>query len=265
MTMPALQIALKDLISSIKAWRLWSLLGWLEIRQRYARSKLGPFWLTISMGVLVGTLGVVYGSLLGQKLTDYLPLIAIGIVVWGLFSGIVNDGCMAYISSANYIRQINTPRFIYILQATWRNTVIFAHNFIIVLAVLLIFGVKSWATLPLFVPGLTLFLLNAMWISTFIALLAARFRDLPQIVSALLQVAFYVTPILFHGGMLASKHQWIVEYNPLAYLVDIVRQPLIGEVPPVFTWELTIGMAGLGWIAALVLTGRYHKRIPYWV
>ncbi|MBN8744573.1 MAG: ABC transporter permease, partial [Thiomonas arsenitoxydans] len=74
--MSALRIALNDLTRSIFAWRLWSLLGWLEIRQRYARSKLGPFWLTISMGVLVGTMGVVYGSLFGVKLADYLPMLA---------------------------------------------------------------------------------------------------------------------------------------------------------------------------------------------
>ena len=263
--MTALRTATLDLLASIKAWRLWSLLGWLEIRQRYARSKLGPFWLTISMGVLVGTLGVVYGSLFGQKLTDYLPMIAIGIVMWGLFSSIVNEGCTAYINSANYIRQVNTPRLVYVLQVAWRNIVIFTHNFIIVIAVLIIFGLKSWVTLPLFIPGLLLFILNATWIGAFVGLLAARFRDFPQIVSALLQVAFYVTPILFHGGMLSGKHQWIVKYNPLAYLIDIVRQPLVGEIPKSSTWLLTASMAIVGWLLALALTGRYHKRIPYWV
>jgi lipopolysaccharide transport system permease protein len=263
--MQALRTASIDLMASLKSWRLWSLLGWLEIRQRYARSKVGPFWLTISMGVLVGTMGVVYGTLFGQNLTDYLPLLAIGIVMWGLFSSIVNEGCTAYINSANYIRQVHTPRLIYILQVAWRNTVIFAHNFIIVLITLVIFGVKSWATMPLFIPGLALFLLNAMWMAAVTGLISARFRDLPQIVSALLQVAFYVTPILFHGSMLTGKHQWIVEFNPLAYLIDIVRQPLVGEIPPAFTWELTIGMAVFGWLLALGMTGRYHRRIPYWV
>ena len=263
--MQALRTASIDLLASLKSWRLWSLLGWLEIRQRYARSKLGPLWLTISMGVLVGSLGVVYGTLFGQKLTDYLPMIAIGIVMWGLLSSIINEGSTAYINSANYIRQVHTPRLIYILQAAWRNVVIFAHNFVIVLAVLAIFGVKSWATLPLFIPGLALYLLNAIWMGAVAGLISARFRDLPQIISALLQVAFYVTPILFHGGMLAGRHQWIVEYNPLAYLIDVVRQPLVGEVPPAHTWEITIGMALLGWLLALTMTGRYHKRIPYWV
>ena len=263
--MGSLQRGVDDLLRSLASWRLWSLLGWLEIRQRYARSKLGPFWLTISMGVLVGTLGVVYGGLFGQSMSDYLPMLSIGIVMWGLFSGIVNDGCTAYINSANYIRQVRTPRLIYLLQVVWRNLVMWMHNFVIVIAVLVIFGVKQWATVPLFLPGLALFLLNGMWMGAFVGVLAARFRDFPQIVSALLQVAFYVTPILFHGQMLTEKHKWIVEYNPLAYLIDIVRQPLVGEVPPTTTWLVAAGLALLGWLVTLTFTGRYHKRIPFWV
>ena len=263
--MSSLRTAILDLIASLRLWRLWSLLGWLEIRQRYSRSKLGPFWLTISMGVLVATMGVVYGSLFGQKIGDYLPMVAIGIVVWGLFSGIVNEGANAYIVSGHYIRQVHTPRLIYVLQAVWRNLAIFGHNFIIVVLVLLIFGVRRWELLPLFLPGLLLFVLNAAWMATFFSLFSARFRDFPQIIAALLQVAFYVTPILFSGSMLSSKHHWIVEFNPLAYLVDVVREPLLGRQPPLSTWALMMGMALLGWTASLLFTGRYHKRIPYWV
>lgn len=263
--MSPLRTALLDLLASLRLWRLWSLLGWLEIRQRYARSKLGPFWLTISMGVLVATMGLVYGSLFGQRMADYLPMVAIGIVVWGLFSGVVNEGSNAYIYSAHYIRQVHTPRLIYVFQAVWRNLVIFGHNFIIVLLVLIVFGIKKWALLPLFVPGLLLFLLNAAWIATLLSVVSARFRDFPQIISALLQVAFYVTPILFSGSMLSGKHHWIVEFNPLAYLIDVVREPLLGRLPPLSTWALAVVMTVVGWALALLFTGRFHKRIPYWV
>ena len=263
--MSSLYRGFDDLFSSLASWRLWTLLGWLQIRQRYARSKLGPFWLTLSMGVMVGTMGVVYGALLGQRLGDYLPMIAIGIVVWGLFSGTVNESCTAYIDSANYIRQVRTPRLLYPLQAAWRNVVIFAHNFVIVVLVLGVFGVRDWSVLPLFVPGLVLFVLNAMWIGAAAGLLGARFRDLPQIVAAMLQVAFYVTPILFSGEMLAGKHHWIVEYNPLGYLIDIVRQPLLGQAPSPWTWFIAAVMAAFGWGATLQLTGRYYDRLPYWI
>lgn len=256
--------SLIDLKQSIMSWRLWTLLGWLEIRQRYARSSLGPFWLTISMGVMISSLGIVYGSLFGQKLDEYLPFLASSIVLWGLFSQTIQDGSVAYINSAPYIRQMATPKLLYILQVAWRNLIVFAHNFVIIIALLLIFGVNSWETLPLFIPGLCLYIANALWIAMVVALLSARFRDLPQIIGALLQVAFYVTPILFRPNTL-TRFSFIVDWNPLTYLVDVVRGPLIGQMPSELTWGVSIGMAAIGWPVTLLLSGRYLKRIPYWV
>jgi lipopolysaccharide transport system permease protein len=256
--------AINDLRESIASWRLWTLLGWLEIRQRYARSRFGPFWLTISMAVMIGSIGVVYGTLFGQKLRDYLPFISISLVMWGLFSQTVSEGATAYINSANYIRQAATPKLIYILQVVWRNLVILCHNFIIVICLLAVFGMKDWWTLPLFIPGLVLFVLNATWVAMITGLLAARFRDLPQIVNALLQVAFYITPIVYRPNSL-TRFSWVVHFNPLSYLLNIVRQPLIGEVPTPTTWGICLCMAVVGWAAALLFTGRYIKRIAYWV
>ncbi|MEY2340581.1 ABC transporter permease [Acidithiobacillus sp. IBUN Pt1247-S3] len=263
--MNAIAVGISDLLQSTRAWRLWALLGWVEIRQRYARSKLGPFWLTISMGVMATTLGLLYGVLFGQNLSTYLPMISIGIVMWGLFSGIVNDGCNAFIAGAGYIKQIRSPKYVFILQVTWRNGVIWLHNFIIVLIVLVIFGVKSWVTIWLFIPGVILFVLNAMWMASFVGVVAARFRDFPQIVASLLQVAFYVSPILFHGEMLSKDHKWVIEVNPLAYLIDIVREPLLGEYPPASAWIIASAMVVFGWTLALLFTGKYAKRIPYWI
>ncbi|MFT3802258.1 MAG: ABC transporter permease [Burkholderiaceae bacterium] len=256
--------ALGDFRRSLLAWRLWTLLGWMEIRQRYARSSLGPFWLTISMGVMIGSLGVVYGTLFGQNMSDYLPFLAIGLVMWTAFAQTVTEGSLAYISSAAYIRQASTPKLIFVLQVAWRNLVILLHNFVIVLILLGIFGLKSWQTLPLFIPGFILFMLNALWIAMLSGLLSARFRDLPQIVAALVQVAFYLTPILYMPKAL-SKHQWIVDYNPLAHLIELVRAPLIGAIPSSVSWMIGIGMAVTGLAISLFFTHRYLKRIAYWV
>ena len=259
-----IMMGIRDLLSSLRMWRLWTLLGWLEIRQRYARSKLGPFWLTVSMGVLVATLGVVYGALLGRELSEYLPMVAIGVVVWGLFSAIVSDGSSAYIQNANYIRQVRTPRLIYILQIVWKSLVIFAHNSIIILLVILFSGIENIVLAFLSIPGFLLLIVNATWMAAFTGLMSARFRDFPQIVQALLQVAFYVTPILFDAKML-GKYDWIVRYNPLAYLVNIVREPLMGIYPNTVSWIVPLVMAMVGWIIVFYLTGKFHKRIPYWV
>ena len=259
-----LVIGYRDLIETLRFWRLWSLLGWLEIRQRYARSTLGPFWLTISMGVLVGTMGVVYGVLLSQNLSSYLPTVAIGIVIWALFSSIVSEGSSAYILSANYIRQVRTPRLIYIFQVAWKSLVIFAHNALIIIFILFFVGIDNPVLSLLSIVGLFLLLLNATWMAAFTGLISARFRDFPQMVQALLQVAFYVTPIVFESKML-GKYDWIVRYNPLSYLVNLIREPLLGVTPSLISWIVAISMTMAGWLVVLYLTGKYHKRIPYWV
>ncbi|WP_133650908.1 ABC transporter permease [Paraburkholderia flava] len=257
-------LAFADLKESVASWRLWTLLGWLEIRQRYARSRVGPFWLTISMGVMIASIGVVYGTLFGQKMSDYLPFLSTSLVMWTMFAQTIQEGSLAYINSGTYIRQAATPKLIYVLQVVWRNVVVLAHNVVIVVLLLAIFGIKNWEALPLFIPGLVIYLLNAMWIAMLAALLSARFRDLPQIIGALIQIAFYVTPIIYRPTSL-NRFAFIVKLNPLAYLIDVVRGPLTGEIPSTLTWSVTIGMALIGWPIALALTGRYLKRIPYWV
>ncbi|KNH05345.1 O-antigen export system permease protein RfbD [Candidatus Burkholderia brachyanthoides] len=257
-------VAISDLRESLVQWRLWMLLGWLEIRQRYARSRIGPFWLTISTSVMVTSIGLVYGTLFGQDMHDYLPFLAVSLVFWSMFSAVVSEGAQAYISSATYIRQIRTSRTVFILQVLWRNTVILAHNFLIVIALLLIFGTRDPRTLPLFIPGFVLFVLNAAWIAMLVALVSARFRDLPQIVAVLLQVAFYVTPIIYKPTSL-NRFSWIVEFNPLAYIIELVRGSLVGTVPSLLTWAVGAGVAVVGWLIALYFTGRYERRIPYWV
>ena len=258
------KVCLSDFFSSALAWRLWGLLGWVEIRQRYARSMVGPFWLTISMAVLIGSIGAVYGTLFGQNIREYLPFLSISLVMWALFSQTTTEGCSAYIASAAYIKQANTPKLVFVFQVVWRNVIIFLHNLVIVVVLLAVFGVRDWELLPLVVPALVLFLLNAMWLATLCAVISARFRDMCQIIGALMQVAFYVAPIIYRPETL-TRFAWILRYNPLTYLLDLVRSPLIGHMPMPESWTVAILTAVVGWTVALGITGRFLKRIPYWV
>jgi lipopolysaccharide transport system permease protein len=138
------------------------------------------------------------------------------------------------------------------------------HNALIIVVIFAFIGIQNLFLSFLSVLGILLLLLNATWIGAFAGLVSARFRDFPQMVQALLQVAFYVTPILFEARML-GKYDWIVRYNPLSYSVNIIREPLMGQVPSQLSWFISLSMAICGWLVVLYLTGKYHKRIPYWV
>lgn len=253
-----------DFSASIKVYYIWLALGWVEIRQRYSRSKIGPFWLTISMGIMIGALGLVYATLFKTDIRSYLPFLAIGLVFWVFISTTINEGCTAFISSSAYIRQMALPRGVFVLQTIWRNSVILTHNFVIVIIVLVVFHTSSLYYLPSFIFGLFLLTINLLWITTLLAIMCARFRDLPQIVASGLQVAFYITPVIFKREML-DKYPLLVDLNPFAYLVEIVRAPLLGQSVSDRTWIVCGLMALIGLILGLIFHGRYRTRIAYWV
>jgi ABC-type polysaccharide/polyol phosphate export permease len=91
--------ALADLCEGLSQIEFWHIFAANDVRARYRRSRLGEFWLVISLGVFVIAVGGVYGRLLGQQMADYLPRLTIGFVLWTLFSTLTNDRCQSLISA----------------------------------------------------------------------------------------------------------------------------------------------------------------------
>src|SRR5262245_10142871 len=102
-------LAVQDITGAARGPRLWLLLGWQDIKQRYRRSLLGPFWLTISTAVMVLALGLLYATIFRTPIHEYLPYLATGLVIWMFISGTVSEGCQAFIASDGIIKQVRTP------------------------------------------------------------------------------------------------------------------------------------------------------------
>ena len=257
-------LALADAVEGARAYRLWSLLSWQDIRRRYRRSKLGPFWLTISMGVLVGALGILYAGLFKVDVSDYLPFLAVGFITWSLIAGLINEGCDTFISAETIIKQVNLPLSVHVYRTVCRNAIILGHNAVIYLAVLAVFGIWPGWTGLLALPGLALICLNGVWMGLFFGMVSARFRDVPQIVASIVQIAFFLTPILWKPDLLPDRAT-ILELNPFYHFVEVVRAPALGQLPAVSAWLAVIGTALVGWAVTLAMYRRYRSRIAYWV
>lgn len=257
-------LAAKDLKDGIFSIHVWPTLGWLEIKQRYRRSVLGPFWLTISTGAMVGGMGPLYGRLFGLDISTYFPFLAIGFVVWLFLAGIITDACMAFISAEGYIKQMKLPFTVHVLRMVWRNLIIFAHNAVIIFLVIL-FWPPAVTPHLLLIPLAVLFIvINGVWIGLSLGLLCARFRDIPQIVGSLVQVAFFLTPVMWQAGML-GRNQWAVAWNPLHHFLEVVRSPLVAATTNWFSWAAVLGITVFGYTVAFVLFARFRARIAYWV
>jgi len=258
--------ALDDFVAAYRRKGLAGMLGWQDVKQRYRRSKIGPFWLTISMGVTVATIGIVFGSIFGSPMQEYLPFLACGLILWGFISSTLTDGCHGFISADAVIKQLPIPLATHVLRVMWRNIIMLAHNIVILPVVFLVFlKPVSWAVF-LVVPGLLLLFANLAWVCLILAIVCARYRDIPQIIASVLQVCFYITPIMWMPSQM--KHPTaatFMELNPIFHLLEIVRAPILGTLPTLTNWVVALGLAIVGWIATLAFFGRYKHRVAYWL
>ena len=259
-----LSAALRDLVEGARQRHLWGRFGWQDIRRRYRRTVLGPFWLTLSMGLTVALLGTLYGRLFQVGATDYVPYLTLGFVVWGLVNGLITDGCGAFVKATSIIQQVRLPLSVHVYRVVWSNLIVFFHNASIFVVVAVAFSVWSgWAGL-LAVAGVAVICLNGVWAGLLLGMFSARYRDVPPIVASVVRIVFFVTPIIWTPGLLPGRAV-LLDFNPFYHVLEVVRAPLLGHVPSGVSWLAVAGVTALGWLVTLLLFARYRARVAYWL
>lgn len=259
-----LRTAARDVRDGLANIHVWPTLGWLEIKQRYRRSTLGPFWITLSTAVVILGMGPLYGRLFNLDLAVYFPFLAVSIVLWTLVSSLIADTCQSFIAAEGYIKELRLPYTVHVLRIVWRNLIMFGHNLLAVVVVLSIFRPPWNLTLGLVPLGVLLIAANGVWLGLLLGLLCARFRDVPQVIASLLQLAFFVTPILWQPGMM-GRHQWLLDFNPLYVFIELVRAPLLGQPTQPHLWALALIITLAAAAISLLFFARFRARIAYWL
>lgn len=255
-----------DVAAAFKRHALIALLAWQDIQQRYRRSALGPFWLTISMSVMISAIGLVFSQVFKVPTQDFLPFIAIGIILWTFISNVILEGCSGFIVAENIIKQLPIPLFVHILRMVWRNVLILGHNIVIFPLVLIAVGKPLGLIALLSIPGFILATINLTWVALILATICARYRDMPQMVGSLIQVTFYLTPIIWMPKTISAHVSgYLLDLNPVYHLLEIMRAPLLGAMPTTTNWLVSLAMAVIGTIFSLAFYGNYRRRIAYWL
>ena len=256
---------MRDLAESFERWQLWWLLGYNDVRQRYRRSRVGQLWITISMGIFVIAIGPVYALLFNTELKEFLPYLTVNIVVWGFISSMINDACTAFIQSDGYIRQERLPKIGFLYRILVRNLLILGHNALLIPLVFIAFGKSVDPVALLAIPGLIIVTVNCLLMALFLATICSRFRDFPQIVSNVVQVAFFLTPIFWQKKQILADYHFVVDFNPFASLLSVVSSPILGKVPTMFEYGMCLVMTLVVGLVAVPFFARYRARIVYWL
>lgn len=262
--MALLPVAIKDLSTTLCQYSIWWHLGYVEVKQRYRRSVLGPWWITISLSIFVAMMGLVFSRLFHQSMKDYLPFFTAGFIFWTFLSTGIVEATEIFRGNAGFIKQINLPYNIYVFKHLVKQLIFMLHNLIVYVVVLLLFQIPLTVHTFLIFPGLLLFLLNLYWICLVTAMVCARFQDIVSIVTSCMQVAFFVTPISWMPRLL-NENTKILRFNPFVYLIDVVRSPLLGTAPDPISWVVCTCLAIFGMGLALMIFSSVRSRIAFWV
>jgi lipopolysaccharide transport system permease protein len=247
-------------------WReLIFTLSRIDIRQRYRRSALGVWWNLITLSITMGALGYIWSNIFKTDLKSYLPYFAAGYIIWNYIAALINEGANAFIAAESLIRQSNVPLQIHIARIIVRNLIILAINCVVLVIIFLVMGISIYPfDILMAILGLLLGLMLITPVVMSLSIACARFRDLPQVVSNILQLMFFVTPIMWKREALSTEHQWIADWNPLLLVLDAIRGPLLGRLlEPQQYFLLICEIVVVTFVGALAFA-RYKKQLPYW-
>jgi ABC-type polysaccharide/polyol phosphate export permease len=243
---------------------MWSAMAMQDIKLRYRGSLLGPFWLTISMVIMIAAMGLIYARMFNMEITHYLPFLAVGLVIWTFISTVITDGCQTFLAAQSVITQVRMPFSIHAWRIVCRNLIVAAHNIVIVPLVMIAFEVPiGWGAIAI-LPALVVLAINGVWVSILLGMISARYRDVPPIVASIVQVLFFVTPIFWP---LESVGAWmqVLSFNPLFAAIDVVRAPLLGNAPLAYSWTVLLTVTAVGCLGTFGLFAKFRTRIAYWI
>jgi ABC-type polysaccharide/polyol phosphate export permease len=257
----------EDLVGGLHKWRLWGRLGWLDVKRRYRRTIIGPFWTSVSLLIFVMVMSAVGSGLLSRETKEYLPFLLAGMVVWFLLSSIIQESGTAFVAGAGLLRQMRFDYSTLVYALLWRNLIVFFHNMIIYFIIFLIYAPQKLTIVNLLaIPGIFIILLNGAWIVILAGMLASRFRDLQQMIQSLLQISMFVTPLFWPPESLSGLRRIIfVGLNPLYHLLSIARDPLLGNMPRLNNYIAALVITAVGWTLTLYMFKHFRKRISYWL
>jgi len=230
-------------------------------------NTLGPIWLMVSPAMFIIMLGYLFAQVGGRSLAVFVPHLAVGYITWTLVSGIVTNGTTLFHRRRSELLQGDIRLTDLVLSNFFSTFLQFLHQIPVIIAVMIWFKIMPTASgvlMSLF--GLCLIVINGIWMIIIAGIIGTHYRDLAEIISAFMRLAFFITPIIWMddggaGGLLGAY----LIFNPFFHFLDIVRAPLLGDTIMVATWIFVALSTCLGGIFAAALYRFQARSIAMWV
>lgn len=244
-------------------------LGWTLGSKDFALmgvgSRLGKWWPTIGLAIRIAFVGSIFGLVLGSRPLDYVPWLATGWAVWGMISSAITGGAGAMNGNKSLMLAIPMPKEAFVVKVIVKEFLLLVQNSLLIFLVLLVFQVPLTPALLLFIPGLLITAVFLYGLGLILGPLVARYRDFGPFISSIIGVMFFVLPIMWKPESIESElAHLILGLNPLYHFLQIVRLPLLSEVPTDLNYLLALVGAVSFLLVGLVVMAKTKNKIVYW-
>jgi len=252
------------LLQASNSPKIWITLGYLEILQSYRRSIIGPWWITLALGIQSLAMTVVFGAVFGMPNKEYAAYVVTGLIAWSWVNSIITESGGVFITNARYLKETNVSQEILVYASAFRHFIIALHNCAL-FPLLILFDVVEPSRSQLLLPILlAAFFYLTIPVAVLLGMLCARYRDITRIINSLVIVIMLITPIFWLPNTLAGKRTFIVDYNPVYYLVEFLRQPMLGNFN-IYNFLGVIIMIIPIWLIAEYISSKFSAEVVFWV
>lgn len=238
-----------------------------DLKVRYRRSAIGFLWTMLQPLLTMLVLHIVFSTLFRFDVKNYPVYALAGILFWNFFSQGITSSMNSLKANANILSKLPVPLEVFPIASVLSGLVNLFFAFVPLMGLLLVTGHKitlSLFFLPVAVLIATLFTLGAGFL---LSPLAAFFSDIVELVTVVLMLLFYMTPI-FYPMSIVEEHRlfWVVRYNPARSILEVFRDPIyLNKIPPITHLSVATGVALVAFAVGVFAFRRMNDRIPFYL
>lgn len=237
---------------------------WQQLTMRYRRTALGFFWTLLNPLLTMVVTSIVFSMIMRWPLKTFAIFLFSGLVPYTLFSNCLSQGMQALLNNESLIKKIYIPQQIFIVSVSVSLLVDAVFSTICLFIIALAIGAP-------FTPSLFILPLNFILLFTFafglalvLSIATVSFRDLPNIVSVLLQALYYLTPIIYPMSFVPDAYKWWLSLNPLTLFVEIFRLPLYeGGIASLEVYGQVSALALFSMLFGIYIFKKYDRYVVF--